>query len=147
MYQNLKYLNEECSAEKDAEEYLLVVSNGLQGANVLQGEVSVMSVLLIAVKTSVLIISIIRVPIKLLSRPPLVVITTVTIRVSSNFLSRPPLVAITAVARATILPRTTIILYIMKLTARILKPRVYVEPVLNLTVQWATSTYSYCVAC
>jgi hypothetical protein len=71
-----------------------------------------MTVLLIDVMTSVLIIVIVRVPINLLSRPPLVVITTV--------------------ARVTILPRTTIILYILKLTAHILKPRVYVEPVLNL---------------
>jgi hypothetical protein len=72
----------------DAEEYSLVVSSGLQK------EVLVMSVLLIAVMTSVLIITIVRVPINLLSRPPLVVITT------------------------TILPRTTIILYTLKLTAR-----------------------------
>jgi hypothetical protein len=40
-----------------------------------------------------------------------------------------------AVAKATILPRTTIILYIIKLTAHILKPRVHVEPVLNLIMK------------
>ena len=97
----------------DSEEYSQVVSSGLLK------EVLVMTVLLIDVMTSVLIIVIVRVPINLLSRPPLVVITTV--------------------ARVTILPRTTIILYILKLTAHILKPRVYVEPVLNLTVQWDTS--------
>jgi hypothetical protein len=49
-----------------------VVFSGLQKVEVL-----VMSVLLITVKTSVLIISIIQVPINLLSRPPLVAITTV----------------------------------------------------------------------
>ena len=70
----------------DAEEYSLVVSNGLQ-----KGEVLVMSVLLKTV--------------------------------------------ITAVAKATILPRTTIILYIIKVTVHILKPRVHVEPVLNLIMK------------
>jgi hypothetical protein len=30
MYEDLKYLSEECSAEMDAEEYSLVVSSGLQ---------------------------------------------------------------------------------------------------------------------
>jgi hypothetical protein len=107
-----KYLSEECSAEMDAETYSLVVSSDLQ-----KEEVLVMSVLLIAVKTRVLIISIMRVPINLLSRPPLVAITAVAIRVPISLLSRPPLVAITAVVRATILPRTTIILYILKLHA------------------------------
>jgi hypothetical protein len=93
----------------DSEEYSLVVSSGLLK------EVLVMTVLLIDVMTSVLIIVIVRVPINLLSRPPLVVITTVT--------------------RVTILPRTTIILYILKLTTHILKPRVYVESVLNLILK------------